>query len=358
MTSMRHVGSRYVTIAAATFVLLVLLALNTAFAGEPIAIHAVRETESVSSTEDAADDPAIWVHPSDAAKSLVIGTDKQRGLAVYDLQGKQVSFAPDGEMNNVDVRNGFPLGGADITLVAASNRVDNSIAVYALDGEAGTLKNVAANPLRTDIEVYGFCLYRENTGGEFYAFVNSKLGEVQQWRLFDNGDGKIDMEKVVEFHVGSQVEGMVADDARNQLYIGEERVAVWRYPLPIDAEEFIRHPVDVTGPLGHVIEDVEGLTLYLTPDDGGYLIASNQGNDEFLVYERSEPNRFLGSFRIESYDGIDNVSGTDGIDVTSAVLPPPYDRGLLVVQDDEDDHGNQNFKYIPWSSVVEALTLK
>ncbi len=333
------------------------LGIGSAFALEPASVQAVIETESVSSTGDAADDPAIWVHPGDADKSLIIGTDKQRGLAVYGMDGKQISFAADGKMNNVDVRTGFPLGGTAIVLVAASNRSDGSIAVYALDGDTGALTSVAARPLLTGIDVYGFCLYHDHAKDAFYAFVNSKRGEAQQWRLFDDGHGKVDMERVVQFEVGSQVEGMVADDARNILYLGEEKVAVWRYPLPIDVDEIIRHPVDVAVPSGHIIEDVEGLTLYLEHDGSGYLIASNQGNDEFLVYEREAPNRFLGSFRIDASESIDAVSGTDGIAVTSAPVGDGFAQGVLVVQDDKDDTGNQNFKYVSWSRIAEALKL-
>src|SRR5688572_22724947 len=37
-----------------------------------------------------ADDPAIWVHPRDRARSLVIGTAKNGGLRVYDLAGREV----------------------------------------------------------------------------------------------------------------------------------------------------------------------------------------------------------------------------------------------------------------------------
>lgn len=325
---------------------------------EPAVVRPFAETESVASGDDAADDPAIWVNPDDPAKSLVIGTDKQAGLAVYDLKGNQVSFRADGEMNNVDLRTEFRLGSNPIVLVGASNRTNGSIALYALDSSSGELNSVTARTLDTGIDVYGFCLHRNVKTGDHFAFVNSKRGDVQQWRIFDNGEGKVDAELVVQFDVGSQVEGMVADDERSLLYVGEEKVAVWRYPLPVDIEEIIRFPVDIKAPLGNVIEDVEGLTLYLTPHVTGYLIASNQGNNEFLVYERTGDNPFLGSFRIEDGNGVDGVTETDGIDVTSAALGPDFEDGLLVVQDDEDDQGNQNFKYVRWADVAEALGLK
>jgi 3-phytase len=45
------------------------------------------ETTPVSHSGDAADDAAIWVNPSDPARSTIIGTDKLGGIAVYDRAG-------------------------------------------------------------------------------------------------------------------------------------------------------------------------------------------------------------------------------------------------------------------------------
>ena len=72
-------------------------------AGPVESVGATVETEPVPSGGDAADDPAIWVHPSDPAESTIIGTDKQGGLVVYDLAGKQLQYLPDGKMDNVDL---------------------------------------------------------------------------------------------------------------------------------------------------------------------------------------------------------------------------------------------------------------
>ena len=105
---------------------LLLTACNMARPAVPSAsarpVFATVETQPVASSNDAADDPAIWIHPTDPAKSLVIGTDKKRGLDVYDLSGKRVQSLPDGRMNNVDLRYGFLLDGAEVAIVAATNR--------------------------------------------------------------------------------------------------------------------------------------------------------------------------------------------------------------------------------------------
>ena len=59
---------------------------------EPVLeVSATIETEPTGTRGDSADDATLWVNPTDPSLSLIIGTNKQRGLAVYDLSGKQVS---------------------------------------------------------------------------------------------------------------------------------------------------------------------------------------------------------------------------------------------------------------------------
>src|SRR5262245_2785708 len=61
-------------------------------------------TEPVPSEGDAADDPAIWIHPQDPARSLVLGTDKKGGLHAYTLDGRDRQVVSAGSRpNNVDV---------------------------------------------------------------------------------------------------------------------------------------------------------------------------------------------------------------------------------------------------------------
>ena len=143
-------------------------------------VAATVETDPVPNSGDAADDPAIWVHPTDPAQSTIIGTDKKGGIAVYDLAGRQLQYLPDGNLNNVDLRTGFPLGGEAVTLVTASNRSTNSIAIYRVNPITRLLDSVAARTIPTP-GAYGACMYRSAATGTYYYFGNSKTGEVQQW---------------------------------------------------------------------------------------------------------------------------------------------------------------------------------
>lgn len=85
-------------------------------------VSPVVETAPMPHTGDSADDPAIWIHPSNPALSTIIGTDKQGGIAVYDLDGRQLQYVTLGDINNVDLRYNVPLGGRRVALVAATNR--------------------------------------------------------------------------------------------------------------------------------------------------------------------------------------------------------------------------------------------
>src|ERR1044072_8320618 len=311
-------------------------------------VVATVETEPVSTGGDSADDPALWVNPSDPHQSLVIGTNKKRGLAVYDLSGKEIQFLADGQINNVDSRDDFPLDGKKVPLVTASNRSNNSIVVYRINVETRRLENVAAGVIKTN-EAYGACMYRSSKSGRFYYFSTSKHGVGEQDELFDAGQGAVNAKKVRQINVGSQVEGCVADDELGYLYVGEENVAIWKYNAEPDAG-LKRPKVEGVGG-GNLVADIEGLTLAYGAGGNGYLIASSQGNDTFAVYRREGSNGYVKSFRIVAGGKIDRVTNTDGIHATTANLGPLFPNGVFIAQDGTDDSGKQNFKLVPWQSI-------
>ncbi len=319
----------------------------------PLGVPASVETDAVPNSEDAADDPCIWIHPTDTSESLVIGTNKQGGLATYSLDGKQVQYVEVGEVNNVDLRYGFPLGDREADIVACNDRTTNTIRIFAVDPESRMLTDVTGSPMKSRLETYGLCMYRSAKDGRYYVFIATKPGEVEQWVL-SSSDGKVEGTQVRTFDVGSQTEGCVADDARGVVYIGEEAVGVWRYGAEPGDDPQARTLVDdVAG--GRLTADVEGIAMYHGPEDTGYLLVSSQGSDTFVIYRREGENEYVGSFKVEAQEGIDAVSGTDGIDVTSCALGDAFPRGLFVAQDDENDAGNQNFKLVPWESIAEQF---
>ncbi len=312
------------------------------------------QTDPVPHLGDAADDPAIWVNPADPSASRVLGTDKKGGLAVYDLAGKQVQYLPVGRLNNVDLRSGFALGSKLVDLAVASNRDRNSLHLFAIDPRSGQVNDIGE--IGTSVsEIYGLCMFKDLQGA-MHAIANDKDGTFLQYRL-DGTNGTPRGELVRQFKVASQPEGCVADDRNQRLFVGEEDAAVWTLDLGSDAPTALEKIIGIGGPL-HA--DIEGLAIY-SGETADYLIVSSQGNDSYLVLDAAAPYAVRGAFRVglNAERGIDGASETDGLEVTSANLGGVWNRGMLVVQDGRKrmPEGAQNYKYVPWAAVAEALGL-
>lgn len=312
------------------------------------------QTAPVAQFGDAADDPAIWRHASDATRSLVLATDKKRGLAVYDLQGRERQFLPVGRVNNVDLRQAVLLGDERIDIAAATQRDDNTVLLWRIGAE-GELSELARLPTGFN-DIYGICLHR-NPAGALEVFVNDKSGAYQQLRVERRG-AEVVGAKLREFKLASQPEGCVADDEAGQVFMGEEKRGVWA--LPTDARSAAKPQLVL--PVGGLLHaDVEGMGLYRGATQS-WLVVSSQGNNSFVVLDAAPPYRVRGAFRVGmNLDArIDGVSETDGLEVSSASFGPGFERGLLVVQDGfkQLPSGPQNFKYVSWDDVAEVLKLK
>jgi 3-phytase len=326
---------------------------------DPISVVAPTvETTPVPASGDAADDPAVWAHPTTPALSVIIGTDKQGGgLGVYGLDGDQLQFLPSGKLNNVDLRDGFSLGGVSVPLVTAGNRTDNSIAIFALDPATRLLRDVAARKVTT-LVAYGSCMYKSPISGKFYYFVDAKDGNIEQWELFESG-GKVDATKVRDLHqLGSQPEACAVDDEARALFVGEEAKGVWRF----DAEPSVTSGpgydgvlIASTDPGGHLVRDVEGVAIAKTSATAGYIFVSNQGESTYAVFERQAPHAYVKTFRVERGAAcVDAVTGSDGIEVSTANLGPAFPHGVFVTQDDFNDGSNQNFKLVPLEHILDT----
>ncbi|SEO34085.1 3-phytase [Pseudomonas sp. NFACC39-1] len=317
-------------------------------------VAAIAQSEPVARQGDAADDPAIWVHPTTPALSRVLGTNKKQGLLAYDLQGKLLQELAVGRLNNVDVRGNFRLGTQTVDLAVASNRDRNSLSLFRIDRASGELSEAGeiATPLK---EIYGICLFQPGEG-ELYAFANGKDGRYLQYRL-SAPDGVVKGELVRQFSVDSQPEGCVADDRRQRLFLGEEDVGVWAVDARADRPATLNNVIKV-GPQLHA--DVEGIALYQGAGHD-YLVISSQGNDSYVLLDAEPPYAVRGALRVglNGAAGIDGASETDGLEVTSANLGGPWSDGMLVVQDGRKrmPEQTQNFKFVPWSEVAKALRL-
>lgn len=313
------------------------------------------ETVMVPNKGDAADDPAIWIHPTEPGQSLVLGTDKQGALFAYNMDGSIQQVIADGSKpNNVDVLYGFQLGTNTVDLALAAVRKEGArgFKIWAIDAAKRQLTDVTAGgviPVFGGKEPYGSCVYRSAKTGHCYFFVNNQRGEVEQYQLAGAGDGKVAARKVREFKVKSIIEGCVADDELGIFYLAEENVGIWKFSAEPDGPA---KGTLITRVGEHGLKaDVEGLTIYYATGGRGYLIASSQGNHTFKVYDRQAGNRFL--LTIDPKSGrIDGVSDTDGICVANSPTSELFPKGIFIVQDGSNSGGTQNFKFYGWEDIA------
>ena len=323
-------------------------------AEKPLIVLPEVETPPMTRSGDVADDPAIWVNSLDPARSLILGTNKKAGLHVYDLSGEELQTFDTGRLNNVDVRSGFIHQGQTIDLAAASNRTEDSISLFGIDPVTARLSSLGSVPTSLQ-EVYGLCMYKD-AQEQMFVFINNKDGLYHQYLIQSEGE-KLTSSLVREFSVASQPEGCVAIDDAQQLFVGEEGEGVWL--IGADARSGTKLETVLTVG-GKVQADVEGLAFYKGKDHS-YIVVSSQGNDSYAVIDAQSPFALRGVFKVglNVHQGIDGASETDGLDVTSADLGGVFSEGMLVVQDGRNvmPSSAQNFKYIPWRAIREALKL-
>ncbi|MGB1131886.1 MAG: phytase [Flavobacteriaceae bacterium] len=301
------------------------------------------ETEPVFAGDDAADDMCVLENIINPESSLIISSDKKYGIIVYDLEGVKLYDYEVGRINNVDILPSRSLQNKYI--VAGTNRTYNSIDIY-LFNSAGELENLI---LRKEIpslkDVYGITFYRDDFNT--YLFISDKKGNVEQWS-YNNDEVNSEIKFVRKLKFSSLVEGLVADESKGKIYIGQERKGIWElnaFPSFDSQKKLIFKKSKNFKP------DFEGLALRDDGNGEGYLIASVQGSNGYLIIDRKSLDAKI-FFRIIDGDKIDGTTETDGIDVTS-IKTSKFPNGFFIAQDDDNDGLNQNFKLVDWNKILK-----
>jgi 3-phytase len=318
-----------------------------AIMGDPaVTVTAVAETPPVGTPrEDAADDPAIWRNPADPAASLIVGTDKKGGLYVYDLKGAQKSFLPGPGLNNVDLVE-LPDGRV---LVVASDRSDLAtvnLFLALLDTATGQLApagKVAVGPG----EGYGICMIKPAASGQVIAFSVPKGGTIYR-TVITQANGVYAGITTTLAQVPTQTEGCIADPRTGTLFIGEEDAGIWAIDITSGAKRLVAAIDNKV-----LVADVEGLAIAPEGKDGGYLVASSQGDNAFAVF-RLPDMAPVGRFRIAQGD-FGSVEETDGIELDNRDFGPDFPGGIFIAQDGVNAPSAQNFKYVRWDAILAAL---
>jgi 3-phytase len=173
------------------------------------------------------DDPAIWIHPTDPARSVIIGTMKVAAPAgaviVHGLDGQlRQTIAGIDRPNNVDI-------------AIATERLARQLRIFRIDRTDGRLRDLGGIPILQSEQgeagaPMGIALYRRERDGAVFAIVAPKSGHAEgylwQYRLTDAGNGRPAATFVRRFgrfsgstiREENQIEAVAVDDVPGYVY--------------------------------------------------------------------------------------------------------------------------------------------
>jgi len=328
---------------------------STVVAENAVAIKPVYISEKVGFDSD---DPAIWVNPKDASKSLVIGTDKSAtgGLYVFDLEGKiQHQLVVKGlkRPNNVDIAYGLKLNGKSTDIAITTERISHKLRIFSLPDmtaiDGGGIPVFEGETLPEYRDLMGISIYTSKSG-KIYAIVGRKTGPkdgsyLWQYLLTDNGSGQVKAELIRKFGQYSgkkEIEAIAVDNELGYIYYSDEQHGVRQYYAdPQKGNEELA----LFGTTGFS-EDHEGISIYKTSANKGYILVSDQGSNRFQIFSRegTAQNKFdhqlLKIVKVEA-------SHSDGSEVVNMPLNSTFKHGLFVVMSDD-----KTFHYYRWEDIA------
>jgi 3-phytase len=319
------------------------------------------------------DDPAIWVHPEDPSRSLMLGTMKVAAPA-----GAVVVFGMDGQIrqlisgidrpNNIDVEYGVQLGGRRADIAVATERLARQLRVFRIDPAEGRLIDLGGIPVLEGQTgeagaPMGIGLYRRARDGAIFAIVAPKEGPREgylwQYRLADAGGGRMGATFVRRFGSFSattvreenEIEAVAVDDALGYVYYADEADGIHKWHADPDHRDTARE-------LAHFGRagfrgDREGIAIYALSDGTGYIVATDQVDEdsEYHVYPRegAPGNPHDHSREVAVLRG--GADATDGIEISSSALGPGLPHGALIAM----NSAPRNFLVFRWQDVAMAV---
>lgn len=302
------------------------------------------------------DDPAFWINPHDASKSLILGTDKETngGIYVYDLKGKIVNKVLGIQRpNNIDVEYGLEVGGKKMDIAIFTERETNKIRVFSVPDlkpiDNGGISVFEDSDQKSPM---GIALYKNPATQQIYAVVGRKTGPsgsyLYQYLLKDDGNGQVIGELVRKFGEYSgkkEIESIAVDDALGVIYYSDEQYGIHKYNADPSASN---EQLALFG-TNDFKSDIEGISIYPTGEKTGYILVSDQQANTFNVYRRE------GDTNENTYQRIAiipvSTKESDGSDVSNVNFGPDFPKGMFVAMSN-----GKVFHIYDWRD-IEALIL-
>jgi len=322
----------------------------------PVAENAVKPTIVTEALPHDTDDPSIWIHPTDASKSIIIGTDKDTdgGLYAFNLDGKIIKKSiPLKRPNNVDIAYGLVIDGAKVDVAVTTERESNTIRIFRLPDlnpiDNGGIPVFEGEALRDPM---GIALYTRPSDKKIFAIVGRKSGPPGSylWQYELSGSGKIATATVVrkfgDYSGKKEIEAIAVDNELGTVLYCDEQFGIRKYnanPALNDNKELaLFGQKDFKA-------DNEGIAIYKTTATTGYILVSNQQANTFMVYPREGANGNPNNYPLLAEIPTSTIE-CDGADVTSINLGGQFKNGLFVAMSN-----GMTFHYYAWDLIQQRI---
>ena len=324
---------------------------------DPFRGQRLKPTVVTEKTNHDTDDPAIWHHPADPSKSLIVGTDKdsEGGIFVYDLNGKIINKILNLKRpNNVDIQYGLNFRGKKIDIAVTTERELNQIRIYQLP-EMTEIGIIPVFEGEAERDPMGIALYKNKLNGEIHAILGRKEGPsgtyLWQYKLSEK-QGRIQggvVRKFGNYSGKKEIEAIAVDHELGYIYYSDEQYGIHKYyadPAKGNEELTLFGQNDFK-------EDMEGISIYSTGKGTGYILISNQQANTFNVYRREgdagNPHLHTKIAEIPA-----STKFSDGSEVTNRNLGMRFPKGVFVAMSE-----GKTFHYYDWrefQKVIDAAT--
>ena len=303
------------------------------------------------------DDPAIWINPMDATKSIVIGTDKDTdgGLYAFDLNGKIIAKSEVLKRpNNVDIAYGLVIDGKKTDVAVTTERESNRIRIFSLP-DLKAIDNGGIPVFEGELErdPMGIALYTRHSDNAIFVIVGRKSGPFEnylwQYQLTDAGNGKAGANVVRKFGKYSgkkEIEAIAVDNELGVLYYCDEQFGIRKYKANPELNDSTE--LALFGQKGFKADN-EGIAIYKTAATTGYILVSNQQANTFMVYPREGSNGNANEYQLLAEIPTSTIE-CDGADITSLNLGGPFQKGMFVAMSN-----GMTFHFYNWEDVQKRI---
>lgn len=271
--------------------------------------------------------------------------------------------------NNIDVEYGFRLGGREIDIAIATERLARQLRVFRIDPADGQLVDLGGIPILQNQNgeagaPMGIGVYRRHRDGAVFAIVAPKAGPrdgyLWQYRLVDAGGGRIGATFVRRFGTFSatavreenEIEAVAVDDELGYVYYADEADGIHKWHADPD------HP-GASRELAHFGRsgfrgDREGIAIYASAGGTGYIVCTDQldQDSEYHVYPRegTPANPHDHSREVAVLRG--GADATDGLEISARPLGRGLPHGAMIAM----NSAARNFLVFRWQDVMTALS--